>query len=74
MKTKTNIEKLKAIPKPSSTDWLKVAEDLEENEALTLETISKLESALGTTLIEIADSSATIVSEPAGMPAEAVWF
>ncbi len=103
---KSNIEKLNALSKPCQTDWLKVAEELERNEAwqkksaeiaanvlhflrkndmskqtladkmgvkpqfisrivkgntnLTLETISKLEEALGEPLICIYDHTESI--------------
>lgn len=112
MSTQTSEEYLKALTQSSSTvDWLKVAEELEENKAwlersakiafavlsllrekqmtkqelaermgvkaqyvsrivkgtenLTLETISKLEIALGASLLEVADVSASIVAIPA---------
>ncbi|MCF0163837.1 MAG: helix-turn-helix transcriptional regulator [Bacteroidales bacterium] len=108
MNTQTSEEYFKAVTQPSSSvDWLKVVEELEENEAwldksakiafavlsflrkkkmtkqelaermgvraqyvsrivkgtenLTLETISKLEMALGVNLMEVADVSASIV-------------
>ncbi len=112
MNTQTSEEYLKAITQSTSpVDWLKVAEELEENEAwldksakiafavlsllrerqmtkqelaermgvkpqyvsrivkgtenLTLETISKLEIALGASLMEVADASTSIVTIPA---------
>lgn len=112
MNTQTSEEYLKAITQPSSpVDWIKVAEELEENEAwldksakiafavlsllrekkmtkqelaermgvkaqyvsrivkgtenLTLETISKLEMALGVSLMDVVDISASIVATPA---------
>lgn len=109
MSTQTSEEYLKALTQPSSSvDWLKVAEELEDNdewldksakiafavlsllrerqmskqeladrmgvkaqyvsrivkgtENLTLETISKLEKALGTSILDVTDVSAPIVA------------
>ena len=106
---KSNIEKLNELSKPCQTDWLKIAEGLEQNEAwlkksaeiaanvlyflrkngmskqtlaekmgvkpqfisriikgntnLTLETITKLEEALGQPLIDICDNTELIVTK-----------
>lgn len=121
MSTQTSEEYLKAITQPSSpVDWLKVAEELEENEAwldksakiafavlsllrekkmtkqelaermgvkaqyvsrivkgtenLTLETISKLEIALGENLMDVSDVSASIVTIPAESIINRKWM
>lgn len=121
MNTQTSEEYLKAITQTSSTvDWLKVAGELEENEAwlnksakiafavlsllrekqmtkqelaermgvkaqyvsrivkgtenLTMETISKLEVALGASLMEVVDASASIVAIPSESIVNRKWM
>ena len=121
MSTQNSEELMKAITQPSSpVDWLKVAEEIEENEAwldksakiafailsllrekqmtkqelaermgvraqyvsrivkgtenLTLETISKIEMALGASLMEVTDVSASIVAIPAESIINRKWM